>query len=87
MAPPQCQVERHTNFKNDKHYEWADFQAQREPVPWKEVARMNTKVNSRKKLTVGNAQKLEPRATATSQPDVQETEQMEHLAIQSLIPF
>ena len=45
-------------------------------MPWTEVARMNMKVNPRKKLTAGNARKLEPRAAATLQPEVQETEEI-----------
>ena len=45
-------------------------------MPWTEVARMNMKVNPRKKLTAGNTRKLEPRATAISQSDLQETEEM-----------
>ena len=75
MAPPQCQVERHTIFKNDNQYEWADFRARREPMPWNEVARMKKKVNPRKKLTA-SCRKLEPRTAATLQPAVQAPKQI-----------
>ena len=48
-----------------------------EPMPWTEVAQTNMKVEPRKKLTAGIMRKLEPRATATSQPtDMQETEEI-----------
>ena len=70
MAPPQCQVERHKDFMNEKQFEWADFQVRWEPMPWTEVGQMNTKVVARNKLTTSNAGKLEP--AATSQPTEQQ---------------
>ena len=44
-------------------------------MPWTEVARTNTKVNPRKKLTA-SGRKLEPRITATLQPQVQATKEI-----------
>ena len=63
MALPQCQVERHKDFKNEEQYEWADLRARRELMPWTDVARTNMKVAARNKLTTRNARQLEPAAT------------------------